>query len=142
MPAEVAAEVAAEVPPYNPPSAAGRAPERRPRALQPQFDAPALIPLDSAVACIWPVSVTDKRLHLRIEAAPLGPKRMARLVSLGGRTTILDPTGSGDARKFWQAIGRDVGWADAAELRREMGKVNCDLGKHMRQIAQQLGDAA
>ena len=105
-------------------------------------DAPSLIPLDKAVACLWPKSATDKRLRLRIEAAPLAGERKARLESMGGRCTIIDPTGSGDARKFYQAIGRDVGWADGFEVTRELAKLDCDLGKSMRTIRAQIGDAA
>lgn len=105
-------------------------------------DAPSLIRLDDAVACLWPVSATDRRVHLRIELGPIGPARLAKLAAIGGRTTILDPTGSGDARKFWQLLGRDPGWADAAALRKEFAKLDCDLGTYMRQTMRQLGEAA
>lgn len=75
-------------------------------------------------------------------AALLYAGLLAWLAKRNGRATILDPTGSGDARKFWQLLGRDPGWADAAELRREFSKLDCDLGKYMRQIQQTLGEAA
>lgn len=104
-------------------------------------DALTLIPLDKAVACLWPVSATDPRLHLRIVAGDLTAEQRAWLARRNGRATILDPTGSGDARNFWQLIGRDPGWADAAELRAEFSKLACDLGMYMRQIQKQVGDA-
>ena len=105
-------------------------------------DALTLCGLDDAVACLWPVSADDKRLHLRIVAGDLTQDQRAWLAKRNGRATILDPTGSGDARKFWMLLGKDPGWADAAELRREFAKLDCDLGKYMRQIQQQLGEAA
>jgi hypothetical protein len=104
--------------------------------------AEALIPLDQAVACLWPVSAEDKRLHLRILPGPPNEAQRAWLAKRNGRTTILDPAGQGDARAFWIGVGNDTGWADAAELRRELGKVDCDLGRYMRGIAETLGDAA
>jgi hypothetical protein len=101
-----------------------------------------LIPLNDATVCLWPVSATDGRLHLRIVAGELTPEQRAWLAKRDGRATILDPTGSGDARNFWQLLGRHPGWADAAELRAEFGKLDCDLGKTMRLIQKQVGDAA
>jgi hypothetical protein len=80
------------------------------------------------VACVWPVSAGDKRLRLRIEPAPLDADRMRKLASVKGYATILDPTGTGDARLFWASAGRSTGWADAAELRREMAKLDCETG--------------
>lgn len=104
--------------------------------------APALIALDAAVACVWPVSADDKRLRLRILPGPPTEAQRAWLAKRNGRTTILDPAGQGDARAFWIGIGNDTGWFDAAEIRREFCKVDCDLGRYMRTIAEQLGDAA
>lgn len=103
---------------------------------------PALIPLNDAVACLWPVSAEDKRLHLRILPGAPNEAQRAWLTKRNGRTTILDPAGQGDARAFWIGIGNAEGWADAAEIRREFCKVDCDLGRYMRTIAEQLGDAA
>ncbi len=103
-------------------------------------EAPALIPLADAVACLWPVSADDKRLHLRILPGPPTEAQRAWLAKRNGRTTILDAGGQGDARAFWIATGNAEGWADAAELRREFGKVDCDLGRYMRTIGAQLGD--
>ncbi len=102
----------------------------------------ALIPLDAAVACIWPVSATDARLRLCIVRSPSTPAQRAWLAERGGYCTILDPTSTGDARLFWESAGRATGWADAAELRREMGKVDCAAGQYFRLIAEQVGDAA
>lgn len=107
-------------------------------------DALDLIALDRATACLWPHSATDPRLHLRIiDGTPTAEQR-AWLAARNGRATILDPTSSGSCRKFWQLhAGRDgQGWADAAELRRELGKIDCECGAYFRTIAQQLGDAA
>lgn len=101
-----------------------------------------LIPLSDAVACLWPHSAEDHRLHLRILPGPPDMAQRAWIERRGGRATILDPTGSGDARNFWQLLGRDPGWADAAELRAEFGKLDCELGRYMRTIRQQLGEAA
>lgn len=107
-------------------------------------DAPALglIPLDAAVACVWPASATDKRLRLRILPGPPDAAQAAWLAARNGYATILDPTGTGDARLFWQGHGRETGWADDAELRREMGKLDCECGAYFRLIASQVGDAA
>ena len=102
--------------------------------------APALIPLDQAVACLWPVSATDPRLHIRVLPGPPDEAQRAWLAKRNGRTTILDPQGQGDARAFWIATGRDPGFADAREIRDQIGKVDCDLGRYMRTVAQQLGD--
>jgi hypothetical protein len=105
-------------------------------------DAPALIPLDAAVACLWPVSATDARLRLRILPGRPDEAQRAWLAARNGRATILDPTSTGDARNFWEGHGKAEGWADAAEIRREMGKVDCAAGAYFRLIASQVGDKA
>lgn len=105
-------------------------------------DALELIALDKATARLWPHSAEDKRLHLRIIAGDPTEAQRAWLARRNGRFTILDPSGQGDARAFWIGIGNDTGWFDAAEIRREFCKVDCDLGRYMRTIAEQLGDAA
>ena len=105
-------------------------------------DALDLIALDKAVACLWPHSADDPRLHLRIVAGQPSEAQRAWLAKRNGRTTILDPTGSGSCRKFWQLHAHAEGWADAAELRQELGKIDCECGAYFRLIAAQLGDAA
>jgi hypothetical protein len=105
-------------------------------------DAPALIPLDKAVACVWPHSAEDERLHLRIVAGDLTPQQRAWLEARGGRATILDPLGQGDCRVFWQQHGGPKGWHDAAEIRRELGKIDSETGKYFRLIASQLRENA
>lgn len=105
-------------------------------------DALDLIALDNATACLWPHSKTDKRLHLRIVAGQPTEAQRAWLAKRNGHATILDATGSGDARNFWTRHGKDDGWADADEIRREFCKLDCDLGRYMRGIAKALGDAA
>jgi hypothetical protein len=105
-------------------------------------DARPLIALDKATACVWPHSAEDERLHLRIVAGDLTAEQRAWLEAKGGRATILDPMGQGDCRVFWQGHARDVGWADAAELRREFGKLDCETGKYFRLIAEQLRETA
>jgi hypothetical protein len=102
----------------------------------------ALIPLDAAVACLWPVSATDARLRLRILPGRPDEAQRAWLAQRNGYATILDPTSTGDARLFWQQRGREAGWADAAELRREMAKLDCDAGAYFRLIAEQLRERA
>jgi hypothetical protein len=105
-------------------------------------DARPLIPLDKATACLWPHSATDQRLHLRIVAGDLTAEQRAWLAARNGRATILDPMGQGDCRVFWQGHARDVGWASDVELRREFGKLDCDLGKYFRTISEQLREVA
>ena len=103
--------------------------------------AETLIPLDAAVACVWPHSDADPRLHLRILPGPLTSDQRAWLLARGGHTTILDPVGSGDIRQFWQLHGAQEGWHDAAEIRREFGRVDCPGGEYFRLITKQVGDA-
>ncbi|UMO76009.1 hypothetical protein [Planktothrix phage Pra-JY27] len=91
-----------------------------------------LIPLDKAVACLWPAGSNDPRLRIRVEDGPLGPERMRRLTSLGGRCTIIDPTGTGDARVFYNLLARSPGWAREDEVRRELGALDCDFGRKLR----------
>lgn len=105
-------------------------------------DALDLIPVDRATACLWPVSATDARLHLRIIAGDVSPEQRAWLHARGGRVTILDPSGSGSCRKFWQLHATAEGWADAEELRRELGKIDCECGRYFRLITEQIGRAA
>lgn len=101
-------------------------------------DATLLIPLDRAVACVWPVSADDPRLNLRIVDGQPSETQREWLAKRGGRATILDPTGTGDARAFWIATGRNPGWADATQLHGELGKLDCALGAYMRSIAAAL----
>ena len=54
----------------------------------------------------------------------------------------LGPTGKGDALLLFQRVGRNEGWADAAEVRAEFGKLDCDLGASMRALSVQLERAA
>ena len=103
---------------------------------------PELIPLDAAAVCLWPISATDHRLHLRIVRSPPSAEQLAWLAQRGGRTTIPDPTGKGDALVLFQRVGRAEGWADAAEVRAEFGKLDCDLGASMRALSAQLERAA
>lgn len=103
---------------------------------------PALIPLDLAAACLWPVSATDRRQRVRIVRSPPSAEQLAWLAQRGGRSTILDPTGKGDALVLFQRVGRNEGWADAAEVRAEFGKLDCDLGASMRALSAQLERAA
>lgn len=105
-------------------------------------DAPALIPLDAAAALIWPVSADDPRLRLRIVRSPSTPEQREWLAKRHGYATILDPTGSGDARLFWQGHGREPGWHDAEEIRREFGKVDDECGAYFRTIAAHLRERA
>lgn len=104
--------------------------------------APKLIPLDLAAACLWPVSATDPRQRVRIVRSPPSPEQLAWLAQRGGRSTIADPTSRGDALLLFQRIGRNEGWADAAEVRAEFGKLDCDLGASMRALSAQLERAA
>lgn len=104
--------------------------------------ADGLIPLDAAAACLWPVSATDQRLRLRIVRSPPSAEQLAWLAQRGGRSTILDPTGKGDAQLLFARVGRHEGWADAEEVRREFGKVDCPLGASMRALSVQLERAA
>ena len=101
-----------------------------------------LIPLDRATACLWPHSAEDKRLHLRIIDGTPSQEQREWVTARGGRCTILDATGTGDARLFWTGLGRDTGWADAKEIRAEFVKLDCPLGEYMRQIDAALGKAA
>ena len=101
-------------------------------------DALDLIPLDRATACLWPVSATDGRLHIRILAGDLTAEQRERLAKRHGYATILDPTGSGDARKFFEGHGRAEGWADGMEITRELAKLDCDIGRSMRATASQV----
>ena len=103
---------------------------------------PELIPLDLAAACLWPVSATDQRQRLRIVRSPPSPEQLAWLAQRGGHSTALDPTGTGDAQQFFARVGRTDGWADAAEVRREFGRVDCPLGASMRALEAQLARAA
>lgn len=103
---------------------------------------PELIPIDAAAVCLWPASPTDQRLRVRIVRSPPSPEQLAWLAQRGGRTTIPDPTGKGDALLLFQQVGRSEGWADAAEVRAEFGKLDCDLGASMRALSTQLERAA
>lgn len=103
---------------------------------------PALIPLDLAAACLWPVSATDRRQRLRIVRSPPSAEQLAWLAQRGGHSTALDPVGQGDAQQFFARVGRNEGWADAAEVRREFGKVDCPLGASMRALSVHLERAA
>lgn len=107
-------------------------------------DAPALdlIALDRATACVWPHSTDDPRMHLRIVAGTPSAEQREWLHQRGGHATILDPTGSGSARKFWQLHGREPGWHDAEEIRREFGKVDDECGAYFRTIAAHLRERA
>lgn len=103
---------------------------------------PELIPLDLAAACLWPVSATDQRQHVRIVRSPPSPEQLAWLAQRGGRSTIPDPTGTGDAQLLFARVGRTDGWADAAEVRAEFGKLDTEFGAGMRRLSQQLERAA
>ena len=104
----------------------------------PLTESPPLIALDRATACVWPHSATDARLHLRIVAGDLSAAQRAYLADRRGYATILDPTGSGDARLFWQGHGRAEGWADAAEIGREFAKLDCETGAMFRTVRGQV----
>jgi hypothetical protein len=91
-----------------------------------------LIPLDDAVACIWPISDTDPRMHLRILPGPPSAEQRTWVEQRGGLVQILDATGSGDAHKWWRMQILVTGWADPAAAQREMAKVDCALGKQFR----------
>ena len=101
-----------------------------------------LLPLDKATACVWPHSAEDQRLHLRIVAGDASAEQRAWVEARGGVVTILDALGTGDARAFWHRHGGTHGWHSAAELRAEFGKLDCDLGKYFRTIAEQLRETA
>lgn len=103
---------------------------------------PALIPLDAAAVCLWPASAKDQRMRVRIVRSPPSPEQLAWLAQRGGQTTIADPTSRGDALLLFQRVGRNEGWADAAEVRGEFGKLDCDLGASMRALSAQLERAA
>ena len=103
---------------------------------------PELIPLDAAAVCLWPVSATDQRQHVRIVRSPPSPEQLAWLAQRGGRSTIPDPTGAGDAQLLFARVGRTDGWADAAEVRAEFGKLDTEFGAGMRRLSQQLERAA
>jgi len=103
---------------------------------------PELIPIDAAAVCLWPASPTDQRQRLRIVRSPPSAEQLAWLAQRGGHSTALDPTGKGDAQLLFARIGRTDGWADAAEVRREFGKVDCPLGASMRALDAQLARAA
>lgn len=103
---------------------------------------PELIPLDRATAALWPHSADDPRLHLRILDGDPSQAQRDWIAKRGGRFTILDPTGSGDARLFWTGLGRDTGWHNADEINAEFAKLDAPLGEHMRQILAALGKAA
>ena len=104
--------------------------------------APKLIPLDLAAACLWPVSATDQRQRLRIVRSPPSAEQLAWLAQRGGHSTALDPTGTGDAQLLFGRVGRHEGWADAAEVRTEFGKLDTEFGASMRRLSQQLERAA
>ena len=101
-------------------------------------DALDLIALDRATACVWPHSDTDARLHIRIVAGDPSEQQRDWLAQRHGYATILDPTGSGDARKFFEGHGRAEGWADGMEITRELAKLDCDIGRSMRATASQV----
>lgn len=90
-----------------------------------------LIPIANAYLATWPVG--DRGcLRLRVFAGPITPEHRAWVEARRGDITRADMATGDDAQAAFMAFGRNPGWHDVAEVRREFSRIACPLGDAFR----------